>query len=96
VVYALDELDDIEAWRSALRRQAGADTIKIRTGVNSGVVWAMLARMPSLDELAEARRYREMLADAVPLAVDLRHEPFLAALGTATQRCGDEISNGVG
>jgi hypothetical protein len=88
VVHALDEVDDVETWRAAIRCQARADRIKIRTGVNSGVVWAMLARMPSLDELAGARRYHEMLADAVPVAVDLRHEPFLAVGDGDEMVCG--------
>jgi hypothetical protein len=78
VVHALDEVADVEAWRAAIKRAARADRIKIRTGRNAGVVWAMLARTPRLDELAGARRYRELLAHAVPLAVDLRHEPILA------------------
>jgi hypothetical protein len=90
VVHALDEVDDVEAWRSAIRRQARADRIKLRTGRNAGLVWAMLARMPSVYELAGARRYRELLAHAVPLAVDLWHEPFLA-IGD-----GDEMVCGCG
>jgi hypothetical protein len=79
VVHAVDEVDDVEAWRSAIRRQARAERIKIRTGRNAGLVWAMLAPTPSLDELAGARRYRELLPDAVPLAVELWHDPFLVA-----------------
>lgn len=90
VVHALDDVADVEAWRSAIRRHARADRIKIRTGRNTGLVWAMLARTPGLDELAAARRYRELLAHAAPLAVDLRHEPFLA-IGD-----GDEMVCGCG
>src|SRR6266542_1081994 len=78
VIHALDELADVETCRAEMRRQARADRIKIRTGLNEGVAWAMLARVPRSDELAGARRYRDLLADAVPLAVDLRHEPILA------------------
>jgi hypothetical protein len=74
----LDEVDDIEAWRAEMRRQARAVKIKIRTGFNEGIVWAMLARVPRTDELARARRYRDLLAHAVPLAADLRHERILA------------------
>lgn len=88
VVHALDEADDVEDWRAAIRRQARADKIKIRTGRNAGVVWAMLARMPSLDELADARRYRELLADAVPLAVHLWHEPMLVVGDGDEMVCG--------
>jgi hypothetical protein len=32
VVYAVDEVDDVEAWRAEIRRQACADRIKVRTG----------------------------------------------------------------
>jgi hypothetical protein len=88
VVHALDEVDDVEAWRAAIRREARADRIKIRTGFNEGVVWAMLARVPRPDELAEARRYRDLLSRTVPLAVDLRHEPILAVGDGAEMVCG--------
>lgn len=88
VVEAVDEVDDVDAWRAAIRRHARADRIKIRTGINAGVVWAMLARMSSRDELAEVRRYRELLAQVVPLAVDLRHEPFLAVGDGDEMVCG--------
>jgi hypothetical protein len=71
VVHALDEVDDIEAWRATIRRQARSAMIKIRTGFNEGVVWAMLARVPHSEELAAARRYRDLVRHAVPLAVDL-------------------------
>ena len=57
VVRAVDEMDDVEGWRAAIRRQARADRIKIRTGLNAGVAWAMLARMPRVDELTGARRF---------------------------------------
>lgn len=90
VVHAVDEVDDVEAWRSAIRRRARGDRIKLRTGRNAGLVWAMLACMPRVDELASARRYRDLLAQAVPLAVDLWHEPFLA-IGD-----GDEMVCGCG
>ena len=32
VVYAVEEVDDVEAWRAEIRRQARADRIKVRTG----------------------------------------------------------------
>lgn len=105
-IRALDEVDDVEAWRAKIRRQARADRIRIRTGFNEGIVWAMLARIPRTDELAEARRYRELLAHAVPLAVDLWHEPILAVgdgdeMVCACDRCsalgyGNAIENVVG
>lgn len=88
VVHALDKVDDAEAWRSAIRRRARADRIKLRTGRNADLVWAMLARTRTLDELLAARRYRELLARAVPLAVDLRHEPILVAGDGDEMVCG--------
>ena len=39
VVYAVEEVDDVEAWRAEIRRQARADRIKVRTGVQPGIVW---------------------------------------------------------
>jgi len=32
VVYAIEEVDDVEAWRAEISRQARADRIKVRTG----------------------------------------------------------------
>lgn len=88
VVHGLREVDDVEAWRSAIRRQARADRIKIRTGFNEGVVWAMLARVPRQDELAAARGYRQLLEHAAPLAVDLWHEPVLVVGDGDEMVCG--------
>jgi hypothetical protein len=48
-------------------------------------VWALLVRAGYPDALAEGRRYGELLARTVPLAVKLRHEPVLAV------RDGDEL-----
>jgi hypothetical protein len=48
----------------------------------------MLARTPGLDELSAARRYRELLAQAVPLAVDLWHEPMLVVGDGDEMVCG--------
>jgi len=36
VVYAVEEVDDVEAWRAEIRRQARADRIKVRTGFSQG------------------------------------------------------------
>jgi hypothetical protein len=32
LLYAVDEVDDVEAWRAEIRRQARADRIKVRSG----------------------------------------------------------------
>jgi hypothetical protein len=90
VIYRLEDVDDIEAWRAEIKRQARADKIKVRTGFNDGIVWALLARVPDQDALVEARRYRHLLLRAVPLAAELRHEPILA-VGDGDEmvcRCG--------
>ena len=44
VVPLVDEVDDVEAWRAEIRRQARADRIKVRTGFNEGIVWAKYGR----------------------------------------------------
>jgi hypothetical protein len=56
VVHGLDEVENAEAWRAAIRRQARADRIKITTGFNKGVVWAILARVPRPDERRRVSR----------------------------------------
>jgi hypothetical protein len=85
VVHRLEEVEDIEAWRAEIRRNARADKIKVRTGFNEGLVWALRARPDRPEWRAEVSRYRDLLARTVPLAVDLRHEPIL------TIRDGDEL-----
>jgi hypothetical protein len=66
----------VEPWSTPWTRWM---TSKPGARRNAGLVWAMLARTRSLDELGGARRYRDLLAHAVPLAVELRHEPILIA-----------------
>jgi hypothetical protein len=85
VIHDVEGVPDVEAWRAEIRRQARADKIKVRTGFNEAIVWALLVRAGFPDALAAGRRYREMLARMVPLAVELRHEPVLAL------RDGDEL-----
>jgi hypothetical protein len=85
VIHDIEDVDDVEAWRAEIRRQARGDRIKVRTGFNEGIVWARLAGVCRPDALVGARGYRDLLARTVPLAVELRHEPILAV------RDGDEI-----
>ena len=61
-----------------IKRQARADKIKVRTGFNDGIVWALRVRSPHSDALAAGTRYSDLLARTVPLAAELRHEPILA------------------
>jgi hypothetical protein len=44
VVHRLEDVEDIEAWRAEIRRNARADKIKVRTGFNDGIVWALRVR----------------------------------------------------
>lgn len=42
-IVRVEKIDDVDAWRANLRRQARADRIKIRTGVTDGTLaWALL------------------------------------------------------
>jgi len=43
VVVALSDIQDPDKWRADLRRQARADRIKIRTGINEKIAYAVLA-----------------------------------------------------
>jgi len=45
-IHRLEEVDDIEAWRAEIKRQARADKIKVRTGFIDGIVWALRVRSP--------------------------------------------------
>src|SRR5437867_338104 len=83
VIHRLDDVEDIDAWRAEIRRQARADKIKVRTGLNDGVVWALRVRPDPAEWHAEVRRYRDLRT--VPLAVELQHEPSLAV------HDGDEV-----
>src|SRR3954449_257576 len=85
VIHNVEDVRDVEAWRAEIRRQARADQIKVRTGFNEAIVWALLVRVSDPDGLVGGRRYRRLLARTVPLAVELRHEPVLAV------RDGDEL-----
>ncbi len=70
-----ENVDDPDAWRAAIRRQARADRIKVRTGLNEHIVWALLGEGSTVAREAESDRYGELLREAVPHAVKQRHEP---------------------
>ena len=74
VVHSADEVMDVDAWRAEIRRQARADKIKVRTGFNDGLVWALRLRPDPSTYVRDIQRYRDLLAHTVPLAVDLGHE----------------------
>lgn len=44
VIRRLAEIEDPEAWRSEIRRQARADKIRVMTGVTNATVWGHLRR----------------------------------------------------
>src|SRR4051812_31814062 len=82
VIHRLEDVEDIEAWRAEISRDARSDKIKVRTGFNDGIVWALRVRGERPERQAEVRRLRELLLRAVPLAVELRHNrlsPFRMA-----------------
>ncbi len=85
VVHGLDEIVDVDAWRAEIRRQARADKIKVRTGSTDGLVWALRLRPDPSTHARHVQRYRNLLAQSVPIAVELGHEP------TLTLWDGDEV-----
>jgi hypothetical protein len=62
VIHAVGDVRDVEAWRAEIRRQARGDKIKVRTGSNEAIVWALLVRAGCADALVGARGYRDLLA----------------------------------
>jgi len=78
VTHAVEDVEDVEAWRVEIKRKARADRIKVRTGVEEGLVWALRIRAGNAELLAAASRYQELLSRAAPLAVELWHEPHVA------------------
>jgi hypothetical protein len=79
-----EDMEDPEAWRTEIRRQARADRIRVQTVREDGVVWAVLKDLSSPARRTEARRYNQALGVLVPYAVAHRHEPVVAL------RDGDE------
>jgi hypothetical protein len=75
VVHDIEDVEDIEAWRSEIKRQARADRIKVRTGTNDRIAWAILVRGEPPGWQADVRRYHALLSRVVPLAVGHGHEP---------------------
>ena len=78
VAHLVEDVEDVETWRAEIKRKARADHIKVRTGVEDGLVWALRLRAGSVELLAAASRYRDLLSRAAPMAVELWHEPHVA------------------
>jgi hypothetical protein len=58
VRYEVEDVDDVEAWRAEIRRQARADKIKVRTGFNDGIVRALRTAARSVMPRGAALRSR--------------------------------------
>jgi hypothetical protein len=78
-------LEDPDAWRAELRRQARADRIRLRTGRSQGIVWAVVHERRSAERDTEQDRYGNAMQVVVPQAVAHRHEP------TVLVRDADEV-----
>ncbi len=72
-----EDIENPDAWRAEIRRQARADRIKVQTVREDGLVWAVLKDLSSPARRAEARRYNQALGVLVPHAVAHRHEPVV-------------------
>jgi len=42
-ILPVDEVEDPDAWRAEIKRQARADRIKVRTGITGETLWALTA-----------------------------------------------------
>ncbi len=74
--HVVRQLDDAVAWRAAIRAQARADRIEVRTGADGCAVYA-LVRRPGDDTGDD--KYMAALKEMVARAFALGHEPALVA-----------------
>ncbi len=92
VIRSLRDIEDPEAWRSNIRRQARADKIHIQTGLNDKIVYAVLRREPEEGRSEAEMRWFRIASQAHETANGLGHEWLLARDGsegaTACGRCG--------
>lgn len=56
-IHRLDEVEDPGAWRAEIKRQARADRIKVRTGITSGMLWALTPAPLTEAQREEDTRY---------------------------------------
>jgi hypothetical protein len=96
VVVALSDIQDPDKWRADLRRQARADRIKIRTGVNEGLAYALLAGGETSARRQESNRYMAAMREAIPRAAALRHQPAVLLRDGDEIVCGCERCSAVG
>ena len=57
VIRSVDEVEDPDAWRAEIKRQARSDRIKVRTGVTGGTLWALTAAPLTDAQREEDTRY---------------------------------------
>lgn len=92
VIRGLRDVEDPEGWRSNIRRQARADKIRIQTGRNNKIVYAVLRRDPEQGRWEAEMRWFRLVSQAHETAEGLGHEWLLARDGaegaTACGRCG--------
>lgn len=56
-ILPVDEVEDPEAWRAEIKRQARADRIKVRTGITGETLWALTAGPLTEAQREEDTRY---------------------------------------
>ena len=75
--HVVRRVEDADAWRGAIRAQARADRIEVRTGADGCAVYARLVRRP--DDDSGDDEYMAALMEMAATAAALRHEPALVA-----------------
>ena len=75
--HVVRQVEDADAWRAAIRAQARADRIEVRTGADGCAVHALLVGRPD-DDTGDGE-YMAALKEMAARAAALRHEPALVA-----------------
>lgn len=85
VVRSVNDVDDPDAWRVEIKRQARADRIKVRTGQSGKMVWAVThGPIPDVQQAENSRYFR--LLELIKTRADLRGHTLKIAL-----RDGEEV-----
>ena len=74
--HVVRQVEDADAWRAAIRAQARADRIEVRTGADGCAVHALVRRR---DDDTGNGLYLAALKELTARAAALRHEPILVA-----------------
>lgn len=75
--HVVRQVEESDAWRTAIRAQARADRIEVRTGDDGCAVYALLGRRPEDDTGDD--EYMTALKEMAARAAALRHEPVFVA-----------------